>query len=965
MATQTYPSLHNLLYENRKRYVKGSAFTHTCMKGGTYYIQSEEMDQFYKLYTNDLLNNKDLHITEKHSDIAPVLIDFDFRFDPSQTDRKYNIEMIDKAVKLYVEKISQYVETPKDVEVYVMEKTAPKLVKETIKDGIHIIISNIVTRPSVQLVVRENLLQQFKEIFEPMNCSNTIEDIFDECVIDKNNWLMLGSKKPDNEPYVITHHWTINNNEKTENEIGNVADYVKVLSIRNKFRENILLSSNTEKREEIRNKDKEIRLVEKAKEERKIVKKCNDNNFKSKSNEYDIENAKYIIEHYIGLHRVENFHDWIKLGWCLKNIDDSLLKDWERISMTSDKYVPGECANIWENMEKRDMGIGSLIKWAKDDGLTDDDGVFVMDYLQKFKKPTIEMIDIPEDEIVTKKQTNEKKRNKIYNKYDIEKTRYIVKHFLKEYRTEKYKQWIQLGWCLYNIDDCLLEDWDKFSQCSKKYKAGECESLWEHMEVKFELGMSTLVKWAVIDGLIDDDGFGVMQYLQNYNAKNFDAYAIMKKKFEKHSFKLVDLTEYGTWKNHKLIIRKKGELKDAFSEMKYIETKISKKGEETTEEKSFIETWFDDPYKRVYDTYDFLPPPLICPEEIFNTWAGFKIEQECITETDDFEFILYLLKILTNFDDDACEYLTNWLADLIQNPGKKNGTAVVFKSKPQAGKGTLINLIRYMLGYVSETSNPTLDIFGNHGNAHIDRLLCSIDEVKASDTSKVLGRLKNVITSDYCISNPKGQKQVEVRNSCRFIFTSNESFPVNIDKDDRRYFATECSNKYCGKVNKPFWEDFHKKLENRKSVKGFFDYLKNRDISKVNWMDFPQTELRSDIIEASLHPIIYWMDDFIRSKMFQVQETHNFTASGLYTHYKQHCVENKINVYSSNSKSFGIILKDNIDFAGCGIEKKKSSGVMVYVINKNKVFGWLNENNYSIHDSLPIFEFDEDGNMTD
>jgi hypothetical protein len=485
------------------------------------------------------------------------------------------------------------------------------------------------------------------------------------------------------------------------------------------------------------------------------------------------------------------------------------------------------------------------------------------------------------------------------------------------------------------------------------------------MEVKFELGMSTLVKWAVVDGLIDDDGYGVMEYIRNYNAKNFDAYAIMKKEFEKHSFKLVDLTEYGTWKNHKLIIRKKDKLADAFSEMKYIETKISKKGEETTEEKSFIKTWFDDPYKRVYDTYDFLPPPLVCPEEIFNTWDGFKIEQECITETDDFEFILYLLKILTNFDDDACEYLTNWLADLIQNPGKKSGTAVVFKSKPQAGKGTLINLIRYMLGYVSETSNPQQDIFGNHGNAHIDRLLCSIDEVKASDTSKVLGRLKNVITSDYCISNPKGQTQNEVRNSCRFIFTSNESFPVNIDKDDRRYFATECSNKYCGKVNKPFWEDFHKKLENRKSVKGFFDYLKNRDISKVNWMDFPQTELRSDIIEASLHPIIYWMDDFIRSKMFQVQETHNFTASGLYTHYKQHCVENKINVYSSNSKSFGIILKDNIDFAGCGIEKKKSSGVMVYVINKNKVFGWLNENNYSIHDSLPIFEFDEDGNMSD
>jgi hypothetical protein len=86
-----------------------------------------------------------------------------------------------------------------------------------------------------------------------------------------------------------------------------------------------------------------------------------------------------------------------------------------------------------------------------------------------------------------------------------------------------------------------------------------------------------------------------MEYLQNFNAKNFDAYAIMKKEFEKHSFKLVDLTEYGTWKNYKLIIRKKGELTDAFSEMKYIKTKIDKKGVVTYEEKSFIKTWFDDP----------------------------------------------------------------------------------------------------------------------------------------------------------------------------------------------------------------------------------------------------------------------------------------------------------------------------------------------------------------------------------
>ena len=439
----------------------------------------------------------------------------------------------------------------------------------------------------------------------------------------------------------------------------------------------------------------------------------------------------------------------------------------------------------------------------------------------------------------------------------------------------------------------------------------------------------------------------------------------MKKEFEEHSFKLVDLTEYGTWKKNTLIIRKKGELEDAFSEMAYMKNKMDAKGNITNEEMPFIKTWLKDANKRVYDTYDFLPPPLVCPKEILNTWYGFQIEHEGITETDDFDFILYLIEVLSDFNDDAFDYIINWLADIIQNPGKKCGTALVLKSKPGGGKSTLIDVIRSMLGiYVSETSNPQNDLFGNHGNVHINKLVCCLDEVKSSDTSKCLGRLKNVITSNKTIYNEQGKKQAEVRNCCRFIFTTNESFPINIDKDDRRYFATSCSNILC--KDAVFWKGFYKKLENRKSIKGFFDYLKARDISNVNWMDFPQTELRSDIIESSLHPIIYWVDEFIRGEIFQTKETQNFSASDLYTHYKQHCVENRINVYSSNSKSFGIVLKDNIDFAGCGIEKKKSCGVMVYVINKNKVFGWLNENNYSIHDSLPTFEFnDADGNISD
>jgi len=195
----TYSNLQAFLYD--KKSIKGSTFTHTCMKGGSYYLPPCDLDEFHNLYIKDLLNNKDLHITEKHREISPVLIDFDFRFEQKYTERKYTNEMIDKVVDLYINEIGQYIELPKKVQVYVMEKSAPRLDKSLIKDGIHIMIPNIVTRPSVQLIVRENLLKQFGEIFEPMNCCNTIEDIYDECVIDKNNWLMAGSKKTNNEAY--------------------------------------------------------------------------------------------------------------------------------------------------------------------------------------------------------------------------------------------------------------------------------------------------------------------------------------------------------------------------------------------------------------------------------------------------------------------------------------------------------------------------------------------------------------------------------------------------------------------------------------------------------------------------------------------------------------------------------------------------------------------------------------------
>jgi hypothetical protein len=65
-------------------------------------------------------------------------------------------------------------------------------------------------------------------------------------------------------------------------------------------------------------------------------------------------------------------------------------------------------------------------------------------------------------------------------------------------RADNYDKWIQVGWCLRNIDYKLLDAWIEFSKKSPKFKEGECETKWEFMrEGKLKIG--TLHMWAKQD----------------------------------------------------------------------------------------------------------------------------------------------------------------------------------------------------------------------------------------------------------------------------------------------------------------------------------------------------------------------------------------------------------------------------------------------------------------------------------
>lgn len=350
----------------RYKVEKGSEFTHTSIikLSGAFYVPTDEMDAFFTIYNKAFLANEDLYMTEKHRDISPYLIDLDFKFEKSdKLERLYTLDDIKAVIKLYTNQISTYVSVPETYAIYLLEKPYPTVDKGIIKDGIHIIIPDIVTKPSVQHLIRKDLLPDIKATLARLNCVNTIEDVVDEAVIERNNWQMYGSKKPNCEAYAVTHKFVWNTSDAvlTEEDMPERSKLVEVLSIRNKYDANDL---KIEKQDSI----KEFEQVTASKK-----KKQNMTNPMLQSSHNNKKNVVENLEHISKLvdilseDRANSYHEWIRVGWCLRNIDYRLLPKWIDFSKRSSKFEDGECEKLWNYMRDDGLGIGTLYMWARND----------------------------------------------------------------------------------------------------------------------------------------------------------------------------------------------------------------------------------------------------------------------------------------------------------------------------------------------------------------------------------------------------------------------------------------------------------------------------------------------------------------------------------------------------------------------------------------------------------------------
>jgi hypothetical protein len=247
---------------------------------------------------------------------------------------------------------------------------------------------------------------------------------------------------------------------------------------------------------------------------------------------------------------------------------------------------------------------------------------------------------------------------------------------------------------------------------------------------------------------------------------------------------------------------------------------------------NFIKKWKKDSFAKHYTKIDFLPPPKLSNKTTYNLYNDIPILSHDITN-NDIDIFLNHCYYLSGKNDKAKDYLLDYLSHLIQKPGILPNVALIFKSIQGTGKSLFFHkLLTNIFGKEKVLSTGKCSDLYDRFNSLGGKIACILDETCGKDSFSNNEIIKNIITSDQLKVEFKGKDSYYVNNFCRFIFLTNNDTPMKIELSDRRFMVFECSSEVKNIPN--YFEDLFNSLDNMDKIKGFYNFLLNRDISKLH-----------------------------------------------------------------------------------------------------------------------------------
>jgi hypothetical protein len=210
--------------------------------------------------------------------------------------------------------------------------------------------------------------------------------------------------------------------------------------------------------------------------------------------------------------------------------------------------------------------------------------------------------------------------------------------------------------------------------------------------------------------------------------------------------------------------------------------------------------------------------------------------------------------------------------------------------------------------------------------------------------------LKDLITSDKDQIRKMRTNVDPTKSFARYMFFTNNEFPIKVEKDDRRLFVSEITQPI---PKKQYFDILVDHINDKDSVRSLYDHLMNIDISNVDWKnERPETEFMKDLQLNSMDKEL----EYLTHKITTTPDS-NFTASvaNLLGDFTAFCTKQGFE-YKTNNRKFGIkIKKYEIE----GMTRKRTRQGMAYVFEKDACIDWLIEKEYLAKDWRSLANEDE------
>ena len=193
--------------------------------------------------------------------------------------------------------------------------------------------------------------------------------------------------------------------------------------------------------------------------------------------------------------------------------------------------------------------------------------------------------------------------------------------------------------------------------------------------------------------------------------------------------------------------------------------------------------------------------------ETLNTWAGPDVLP---VKNDHLVNMFYQLfnHVCAKLTEDHRRKVLAWHLAPLRFAGMKNHSALLtFGPKQGVGKSMKSRLIRRMHGKGGKVLNKK-GLEGDHNMQAANATYTQMDEfagARGRQARENSDRLKDMITADTTLINPKNINQFEVDDYNNYDLTSNELDPVFMDENDSRWWVVKTGE---GTLSEDFYRQF-------------------------------------------------------------------------------------------------------------------------------------------------------------